>query len=304
MMKSFFLKTKQFIQLLISHYSQGDVSDSAAVLAFYSLLSIFPIIFIAGSILNLFHFHTADIMLYLEPIFPDRIYAILKPVIDSTLTSGGTSQLSIGLIVTIWSASRAIAAFQRSINKTYGVAVNQNAISNRVISFLWMLVLIVIVVAVMLVFAFSQLVFNWLSPILQIPTWIISFISTAKWPTTFLIVWLLLSVLLYVVPTAKVKFRYVWVGALLATLGLMLLAQAFTIYLGFFAHRIDTYKTIGTFIVLMFWLDFSGVIMLFGGVVNATIQELRLGKIPEQQDALETVIRRANSARKHHHKHR
>ena len=54
----------------------------------------------------------------------------------------------------------------------------------------------------------------------------------------------------------------------------------------------------------MFWLDFSGVIMLFGGVVNATIQELRLGKIPEQQDALETVIRRANSARKHHHKHR
>lgn len=84
MMKSFFLKTKQFIQLLISHYSQGDVSDSAAVLAFYSLLSIFPILFIAGSILNLFHFHTADIMLYLEPIFPDRIYAILKPVIDST----------------------------------------------------------------------------------------------------------------------------------------------------------------------------------------------------------------------------
>ncbi|MFT8743069.1 MAG: YhjD/YihY/BrkB family envelope integrity protein, partial [Lentilactobacillus hilgardii] len=116
MIKSIYLKTKQFIQTLVSHYSQGDVSDSAAVLAFYSLMSIFPILFIGGSILNLFQIHTGDIMEYVRPIFPDRIYVMLEPVIDSTLRSGGTSQLSIGLIVTIWSASRAIAAFQRSIN--------------------------------------------------------------------------------------------------------------------------------------------------------------------------------------------
>ncbi|MDN6543282.1 MAG: YihY/virulence factor BrkB family protein, partial [Lentilactobacillus parabuchneri] len=66
----------------------------------------------------------------------------------------------------------------------------------------------------------------------------------------------------------------------------------------FFAHRIDAYNTIGTFIVLMFWLDFSGIIMLFGGVVNAAIQEIRQGKIQEQQDALETVWKRAQRIRK------
>lgn len=298
MIKSIYLKTKQFIQTLVSHYSQGDVSDSATVLAFYSLMSIFPILFIGGSILNLFQIHTGDIMEYVRPIFPDRIYVMLEPVIDSTLRSGGTSQLSIGLIVTIWSASRAIAAFQRSINKAYGVAEDQTAISNRILSFLWMLLLIVVVVAVMIAFALSQFVFSWLSPILHIPQSIISFVSTVKWPSTMILVWLLLSVLFYIVPTAKVKFRYVWFGALFTTLGLMILAQAFSIYVTFCAHRVDAYKTIGTFIVLMFWLDFSGLIMLLGGVINATMQELRMGKIQEQTDAIESVLRRATKRKR------
>ncbi|GAA2967161.1 YihY/virulence factor BrkB family protein [Lentilactobacillus parakefiri] len=299
MMKRLYEAVKNFIEIIIKRYSSGDVSDSAAVLAFYTLLSIFPIFFIIGSILNMFHIHLTEVEVYLRPLFPDRIYAMLEPIINSTLQSGGASQLSVGLIVTIWSASRAIAAFQRSINKTYGVAVNQTAISNRLISFVWMLVLILAVVVLMMVFAFGQMFFQWLTPILNVPHWILNLISTVKWPGTIAISWLLLSLLFYFVPTAKVKFRYVWVGALIATLGLMILAQAFTVYLRFFSQRIDAYKTIGTFIVLMFWLDFSGVIMLFGGVVNAAIQEIRQGKIQEQEDAIENVWRRARRIRKH-----
>ncbi|GAA3201539.1 YihY/virulence factor BrkB family protein [Lentilactobacillus kefiri] len=301
-MKHLYESTKNFIQIVIKRYSAGNVSDSAAVLAFYTLLSIFPIFFIIGSVLNLFHIHLSEVEVYIKPLFPERIYSMLEPIINSTLQSGGASQLSVGLIVTIWSASRAIAAFQRSINKTYEVAENQNAISNRLISFVWMLVLVMAVVVLMFVFAFSQMFFEWLNPILNVPHWILNLIGTVKWPGTIVVAWLLLSLLFYIVPTAKVKFRYVWFGALIATLGLMILAQGFTFYLRFFSRRIDAYKTIGTFIVLMFWLDFSGIIMLFGGVINATIQEIRQGKIQEQQDALETVWKKA--LRKHRREQR
>lgn len=305
MMKQFYKSSKKFIQIIIKRYSSGNVSDSAAVLAFYSLLSIFPIFFIIGSILNLFHIRLSEVEVYIRPLFPERIYSMLEPIINSTLQSGGASQLSVGLIVTIWSASRAIAAFQRSINKTYEVAENQTAISNRLISFVWMLVLIMALIVLMFVFAFSQMFFEWLNPILNVPHWILNLIGTVKWPATIVVAWLLLSLLFYFVPTAKVKFRYVWVGALIATIGLMLLAQGFTYYLRFFSRRIDAYKTIGTFIVLMFWLDFSGIIMLFGGVVNATIQEIRQGTIPEQEDAIETAWKKARRIRKQkHHKHR
>lgn len=283
---------KRFIASLISHYKSGNISDSAAVLAFYTLLSIFPIIILLGSLLQLFHFDTDQILTYVAPVFPDSIYSFLKPIIESTI-SYSTGQFSTGLILTIWSASRAIAAFQRTINKTYGVAENQTAISNRVLSFVWMLVLIVIIILMLLFFTFGQLIVEWLTPRLKLPHFINSFVGTVKWPVTIGVLWLLLTVIYYFVPSAKVRLRYVWIGALVATIGLMVLSQGFSIYVKYFAQSVTAYKTIGTFIVLMFWLDISGLIMLFGGVVNATIQELRMGKIQEQADAIAQVMTRA-----------
>lgn len=45
----------------------------------------------------------------------------------------------------------------------------------------------------------------------------------------------------------------------------------------------DSYRTIGTFIVLMFWLDFTELILMFGAVLNAAIQDMILGRIEEQE---------------------
>ncbi|MSE22229.1 YihY/virulence factor BrkB family protein, partial [Lactobacillus parabuchneri] len=45
-MKRAYVTIKNFIEIIVKRYSSGNVSDSAAVLAFYTLLSIFPIFFI------------------------------------------------------------------------------------------------------------------------------------------------------------------------------------------------------------------------------------------------------------------
>ena len=40
-----------------------------------------------------------------------------------------------------------------------------------------------------------------------------------------------------------------------------------------FAHNITSYKTIGAFIVLMIWLDLSGMVIMIGATINATLQD-------------------------------
>ena len=94
-MKHLYESTKNFIQIVIKRYSAGNVSDSAAVLAFYTLLSIFPIFFIIGSVLNLFHIHLSEVEVYIKPLFPERIYSMLEPIINSTLQSGGASHINV-----------------------------------------------------------------------------------------------------------------------------------------------------------------------------------------------------------------
>ncbi|UDM32436.1 YihY/virulence factor BrkB family protein [Lentilactobacillus laojiaonis] len=305
MLKNNYLRAKRYVQSFLKHYKNGNVSDSAAALSFYLLFALFPLIIIFGSVLQIMNLHANEILLYLEPIFPDSIFSMLKPVINSTIHGYSTGQLSIGLLVTIWSASRAIAAFQRSINQSYDVAKNQTAISNRIISFVWMLALLVFVVLMILIFIFGQWILVWIKPIINFPKDWIEIFSAVKWPTTIMVILILLTLLFYFVPNAKVKFRYAWIGALFSSLGILLLAQGFSIYIKYFASGITTYKTIGTFIALMFWLDLSALILLIGGVINATIQEVRQGEIQEQQDALERVVQRArqvNQAIKHNNK--
>ena len=92
-----------------------------------------------------------------------------------------------------------------------------------------------------------------------------------------------LMILLYFVPSAKLKWRFVWPGALTATASWLLLSQAFSLYVKYFMHNMDSYRTIGTFIVLMFWLDFTEFILMFGAVLNAAIQDMILGRIEEQE---------------------
>ncbi|MCT2918715.1 YihY/virulence factor BrkB family protein, partial [Limosilactobacillus fermentum] len=54
-------------------------------------------------------------------------------------------------------------------------------------------------------------------------------------------------------------------------------------YVNYSVHNMDSYRTIWTFIVLMFWLDFTGLILMFGAVLNAAIQGMILGRIEEQE---------------------
>lgn len=274
---------KHVIQTISKHYQMANVSDSAVVLAYYTLLSLFPALLVIASLLPYLNIRTETVLESIEPMVPESIFSMLKPSIHSFLNTRSGGVLSIGVIVALWSSSRAVAAFQRTVNRAYGVAKNQNALVNRIVAFFWMVALIAFLFVLMLFFSFGQIILEQLAPYLHVPHEIIGYINAAKWPVTFLVVLLVLMILLYFVPSAKLKWRFVWPGALTATVGWLLLSQAFSLYVKYFMHNMDSYRTIGTFIVLMFWLDFTELILMFGAVLNAAIQDMILGRIEEQE---------------------
>lgn len=78
-MKSFLNQTRNrtanFIQLLSKHISQGEINQNSIIIAYYVLLSIFPIIIIIGNVLPLFSIDTKPIARYLELIFQVKFQA-------------------------------------------------------------------------------------------------------------------------------------------------------------------------------------------------------------------------------------
>lgn len=286
-----------FVKFFWQRYLRANISDSAAVLSYYMLLSVFPIMLIAGNLIAYLKFDTTRILGYIEPLLPEPVFQTMSPIIRSFLEQGSTETFSLGILVTIWSAGRAVSAFQRSIDQAYGIKT-PNAIFSRFFSFLFILLIIIAIVLIGLLFSLSEWLGEILKPWLSISNQFTDLVGSVRWPISFAGILLLSAVLYAVVPSAKVKLRYVWLGALVTTVGWLALAQGFSIYISYFARNITGYKTIGTFVVLLIWMNVSSLILLIGGVVNATIQEWRQGKI-EALNLSETLM---NQARTLHHK--
>ena len=276
-LKERYPKTAKWIEIIIRRYNQANVSNNSIVLAYYALMSIAPIILIIGNIVARFNLQTRQILAYAQEFIPSNIYATIKPILLSFISSSGSGSLSIGIVVTIWSASQIIAAIRRSLNEAYGVTSSQGAIVTRLMAFLLTLGLLLLIVGLSIFFTLSQVVMDAILNLTNtsaafIPKWWARLLAN-KNLITFVGMFMLAMLLYYFVPNAAVKLRYVWIGSLVTTIGWIVISQGFRLYVELFAKRVTSYQTIGSLIVLMFWLNFSGMLLMFGGVVNASVQE-------------------------------
>lgn len=268
-------KTMTFSKALFKRFGDAEVSNNAIVLSYYSLLSVFPAVMFLGSILPLLNVHSDTALAYIKTAVPPAIYEIMGPIVKDFLEQGNGGVFSLSVILTLYSASQVVAAFRGAINRAYGIDKPQNSIVNRIISFILTIIIVVVMGILIIVFSFSQAVVEYLTPILKLPRNWFDVIGQVKWPLTLVGIFIGLMVLYYLAPNVKIKFKYVLPGAITATIGSMLLSQLFSVYLQYFAKSVTSYKTLGTFIVIMFWLNFSALILLLGGVINATVQELK-----------------------------
>ena len=288
--KVFLRKSETFLKALLKRFNEAEVVNNSIVLAYYLLLSFFPLVMLLGTLLPLFQIRVNTVLEYIETAVPETIYNITEPIVKDFLGSGNGELFSFSLVMTVFSASQAVAAFQRTVNRAYGVAKYQNPIINRVVSFFLTVVIIAIMAVLVFLFSFGQTLVSYLTPILNLPTLLFALVGQLKWPVTIVGLFVGLSLLYYLVPNAKIRFKYVIPGTVFATIGTMVLSQVFSFYLRIFARSVTSYKTLGTFIAIMFWLNFSAMIIMFGGVLNATWQELREGKIIETAGSLRKVV--------------
>ncbi|POH10079.1 ribonuclease BN [Fructilactobacillus sanfranciscensis] len=258
---------------MVKHFSMGNVSDSAIVFAYYSLLSLFPILISIGGVIRLANANPTRVIDSMKLLMPSSIYKMLQPIVESAFSSGhGGSNLSVGLIIAIWSASSAMAAFQRAVNRSYGV-LDQSAFMNRVISFLWMLLLVVFLFVLMILLGFGQALIDLLNKMINMPSEVLHLVEAFRIPFIVILLVIILSMIYFFVPSLKTKWKYTLGGTLFALLGLSILSQLFSQIIGEFFRNISAYKTLGTFIVVMIWLYLTGMVLLIGSVINASVHD-------------------------------
>lgn len=282
-------KLRSFIQVVTIRMTEAEIGNSSSVVAYYLLLSMFPLLLILGGIIGMLHLNPQEILPYVKEIFPVEIYAVLEGTITRLVTGqdGSSGIMTFAAIATFWAASKGINGMQRAMNKAYGVDQRQNFVVARLFSFGIMFVIFFLMILLGIAFSLGTFVLNYFQGVFHFNAEIVELFTTLKWPVTIVVMFFFMLIVYRIVPNAKITLKQVIPGSVFATVGWIVLAQVF----GRFAHHMSKsyaiYGLVGTMMVIMIWLKFAAIIIVVGGVMNAVITEINSndGEIKERDAA-------------------
>ncbi|MCH7323229.1 YihY/virulence factor BrkB family protein [Solibacillus sp. MA9] len=276
------LTTKGFFQDLIHRTKNADMSGMGAQLAFFFLLSFFPMFIIMVTLLPYLNLERGQVFDFLSNIMPDEVYSLIEGTLIEVLSSQNSGLLSIGVIGTVWSASKGVDALMKALNRAYGVE-GKAGFMNRIWSLFFTISLVAVILMALVLPVFGlqigKLIFSYFGVAESFET-IWTFI---RWITPPALIFLLLMAMYWIVPNTVPRLTIVSVfpGVFFATLGWLVLTYGFSFYINNFGNYSATYGSIGGVIILMLWLYFTGMMLIFGGLLNATFQKRQLAKNKE-----------------------
>lgn len=271
-------KTGQFLKHLYSRMMDADVFGLAAQLAYFFLLSLFPFLLFLVTLVGYFPIDEDYLISFLDAYAPAEIINLIESNLTRIVNVQNGSLLSLGIIGTLWSASNGVNAITKAMNKAYDVEEDRSFILARLISILLTVAMVVVISVALLLPVFGQVIGSYLFSFIGLSETFINLWITSRWivsSAVFLIVFITLYTL---APNMKVKIRHTVWGALFATISWQLVSLGFSYYVSSIGNYSATYGSLGTIIVLMIWFFISGIIIITGGVINATVKKMSLNK--------------------------
>jgi membrane protein len=262
----------------VNKFRKSNLTDRAAALTYYSVLSLFPALIALVGVLGLVgqNPETTDALLrIIRDIGPDSAAGIYKAPIESVLENKGGAGIAlvIGLLVALWSASSYIGAFTRASNDIYGVVEDRPFWKVRPLQLLVTLGLVLSAALVGLALVLTGPLADAVAKPIGLGDAAVTAWSFAKWPVLLALAMAGVGILYYSVPGARRRgFRWVTPGSLLAVLVWILASAGFAFYVANFGSYNKTYGSLGGVIIFLVWLWISNVAVLLGVVINAEIE--------------------------------
>jgi membrane protein len=266
-----------FLVRLQREMGYDDCMGMAAQIAFYTLLGLFPFMIFLLSLIGSFPLGQA-----LQPVILEELGTQMPPeaanyVVETVLNllpERNQGLLSFGLLASLWGASMAIGALITTINRAYNIRPRRNIAQQKILSIaltlvlsgLWLLAMVIILVG-------PQVTQN-LFELAGIASETNTFWTSVRLPMAFVLNLLALSILYYVAPEAKQRFRWILPGALTSTILWMLASTVYRIFLRNFGAYNKTYGSLAAVVILMIWLWISGLVFLLGAEINSLMKRM------------------------------
>jgi membrane protein len=261
-----------------------DCWGMAAQLSYYFLLAFIPFLIFLLAFVGFIPIHPNlqnELLSALDRVLPDAAYALISGIILSLINNTSSGALSLGLLLTLWSASRAFAGMVGVFNRAYEVRDRRSFFKIQLLAVgVTMVFSIFVIVSTFLLFfgdAFMRLILSRgaFAESSMLQHWARAAYWLARWLLIFTLLNVGMQMVYYLLPARRLPWRIFTPGGLVATLGWIGASQGFAWYTNSVANYQKVYGSLGALIVLMVWFYLSSLFLLTGGEIDSEIFRLR-----------------------------
>lgn len=256
----------------LSSFGSHNGTSFAAAISYNAIFAIFPLILFILGFLGFFIHSTSQRQQLVNGIFSSLGQGVSKGALSSQVNAvaGGSGAIGIvGLIIAAWSASGVFSQIRTSLNVVWNVTKPRPLVQGKLRDLAMVLgvglILLLSIVATGVLTAvqgFGNQIFGGSLGI--VPHIFFAILYVIIPPAISFVAF---SLIYWLVPHAELRFKDVWLGALVAAILFEIVQLGFAYYVADFGHYNKTYGALGGVIAFLFFVYLSACIVLLGGEV-------------------------------------
>ena len=270
------LMERPLLKAFLHFYQTSDSELTSVAVAYYWLVSIFPLLMIVVNILP--YFQISNFLLTIKEFVPDTVYDVVAKIAREVLTQPSTGLLSFAVLSALWTFSKSMDFLQKAFNKAYGVAKSRGIISHQLMSLLVSFGLQLLFALALFLSMFGRMLLNLLKTYWQSDSPFFDYLQDFTGPLIYALLFAILVMLYYFLPNVRVpRIRYVFPGSIFVLLTLVFLLNIFSVYFNNYVNHLVDVRFFSSIIVvvMMFWFILIAKILIIGAVINASVQSLK-----------------------------
>ncbi|MCW2862255.1 MAG: ribonuclease [Actinoallomurus sp.] len=262
----------------VGEFRRDNVTDWAAALTYYSVLSIFPAMLVVVSVVGLAGTSVSrSLVTNVGRLAPGAVKQVLiNGIAELQRSHGGAGVVAvISLAAAIWSASGYVAAFMRASNAIYDVEEGRPIYKTLPIRIGVTILTLILLSACAIAVVVSGPIAERVGELVGAGSAAITVFGIVKWPIMLFVASFLFALLYWAAPNAKQKFRWVTPGGILAIVIWLIASAGFAFYVANFSSYNKTYGSLAALIIFLVWVWISNIAILLGAELNAELERGR-----------------------------
>ena len=285
----------KLFKITLSEWINKDPFRQSAVIAYYAIFSIPGLLFLIITITG--YFFEKDVVnqnilaQVSSTMGADTAAQIKEMLINASQSKSTVLGSIIGIIILLVGATGVFVELQKTLNIIWQVkVVPQKGIllilKARLFSFGLILAIAFLLLISLVISTALAAMSDWIKA--DAAGLVVIIFNILNFIFSLAVISILFALMFKILPDAKIKWKHVWLGSLIAGLLFTIGKTALAFYFGK-AEPASVYGTAGSIILILLWVSYSSMILFFGAEFTAAYANMYSGKVPPTEIAKSVV---------------